>query len=801
MRLALRSLWKTPSFSVVAILALALGIGTNTAIFTAIDALLLRPLPFDRPETLVFIQENRQGRQPISVSYPNFRDWQAQTGSFLLMAARQGTSYTLLGYDQPQQIEGSNVTAELFPLLGVKPALGRTFQAGEDRPGAERVAVITYSFWQRMFNGSADVLGKQLNLDGELYSIIGVMPAGFRYPYTHLKGEIFTSLGRLSGELLNRGSRAGLYVLARLKPTASLQAARADMNTIAQRLQQQYPAANHGVEIDVDLLQERMVRGIRPALLLVLMVAVTFVMLIACANVASLLIARAASRRREMAIRAALGAGRRHLIRQLLTEGVALSFCGGVLGTLFAMVAVRGLAAITPSDTPRASEIAFNSHALLFTMAISAAAGIIFGLVPLWEAGRRDVCETIKRGSSGSSGTTRHRARSALVVAEVALSTTLLVGAGLLLSSFSRLTHTSAGLQPEHVTALTLSLPDTAYVAPAARVAFGEQLVERVQSLPGVQFAGLVHPLPLSGFGNQIGVVPEGKVVSGPQDVTTVDYVRATPEYFRMLAIPVIAGRPFTRRDRDGAPPVCIVDEALARLYFPSESAVGKRLITNPLHGPRMAPFEIVGVVGHVKSYGVDQPSRVELYVPYSQSPSGGMTLLVKSALLPGAVVSAIRQELLQIDPNQPIANVVPMQQLVVETTAQQRLSAIVVSVFAGAALLLVAVGLYGVVSYSVTQRTREFGVRIALGASPTDVLALVIRQGAQMAAAGVVAGLAAAFVLTRHMSALLFGISALDPLTFSVVTLLLCAVAMVASYVPARHATHMDPAMTLRSE
>jgi putative ABC transport system permease protein len=504
MLLALRSLWKTPSFSVVALLSLALGIGANTAIFSVIDALLLRPLPFDRPETLVFIQENRQGRQPISVSYPNFRDWKAQTSSLERMAARQGTSYTLVGHGLPQQIEGSNVTAELFPLLGVKPVLGRTFLAEEDKPGAEPVVVITYGLWQRMFNGSAGALGEQLNLDGELHSIIGVMPAGFRYPYTHLKGEIFTSLGRLSGELLDRGSRAGLYILARLKPNASLQGARADLNTIAQRLRRQYPAANHGVGIDADLLQERMVRGIRPALLVV-MVAVSLVMLIACANVASLLLARAASRQREMAIRSALGAGRRHLIRQLLTEGVALSFCGGVLGTLFATASVRGLAAITPSDTPRVSEIAFNGRALLFTLAISAAAGILFGLVPLWEAGRRDLYETIKRAAAGASGAARQRARSALVIAEVALSTALLIGVGLLLSSFTRLSHTSAGLQPEHVTALLLSVPETAYATPAARAAFGERLVGRVQSLPGVQFAGLVHPLPLSGFGNQIG--------------------------------------------------------------------------------------------------------------------------------------------------------------------------------------------------------------------------------------------------------------------------------------------------------
>jgi len=800
MRLALRSLWKTPSFSVVALLALALGIGANTAIFSVIDAILLRPLPFDRPQSLVFLQENRHGSQPISVSFPNFRDWQAQTGSLEMMAARQGTSYTLLGHGEAQQIEGSNVTAELFPLLGVKPILGRTFRADEDKPGSERVAVITFGCWQRVFNGAAEVLGEQLTLDGEPYSVIGVMPAGFRYPYTHLKGEVFTSLGRVSDQISDRGARAGVYVLGRLRPNATIDTVRAELNTIAKRLQQQYPAANHGVGVDADLLQERMVRGIRPALV-VLLVAVTFVMLIACGNVAGLLIARAASRRRELAIRAALGAGRRHLIRQLLAEGVVLSLCGGVLGTMFAALAVQGLAAITPSDTPRASEIAFDTRALLFTLAISLAAGILFGLVPLWEAGRRDVYETIKSGAAGSSGTVRQRARSVLVAVEMALSTALLVGAGLLLSSFTRLSHTSAGLQPENVTAFQLSLSDTAYATPAARAAFGEQLMERVQSLPGVQSIGLVHPLPLSGFGNQIGIVPAGKVVTGLQDVTTVDYIRATPDYFRAVEIRLAAGRTFTSRDREGAPPVCIVDQTLARQFFPNESAVGKRLISNPLHGAHSGTFEIVGVVGHVKSYGVDQPSRVEVYVPYAQSPSGGMTLMVKSALAPGALVPAIRQELRQIDANQPFSNVVPMTQVVAETTAQQRLSATVVSVFAGAALLLAAVGLYGVVSYSVTQRTREFGVRIALGASTRNVLGLVLRQGAVMAASGVCAGLVAAVLLTRRMSASLFGVSALDPLTFSAVTLLLGLVAIVASYVPARRATRVDPVTALRSE
>jgi predicted permease len=799
MRYAFRSLIKTPAFTVVALLALALGIGANTAIFSVVDALLLRPLPYDHADRLAFIWERRINREAISVSYPDFLDWQKQAHSFQSIAARRGNSYNLLGFDEPEQVEGSEITSELFPLLGIRPLLGRSFSAEEDRPGAPRVVVIAYSLWQRKFSGDRAVLGKEINLDGESFTIIGVMPAGFRYPYSHLKGEIYTSLGREADTMAERGAHPGIYAVARLKPGVPMEDARADLRNVAESIAKQYPASNRIITAEMDGLQDRMMRGIRPALL-VLLGAVGFVLLIACANVANLLLAKAAGRRQEIAIRVALGAARHHLIRQLLTESVMLAVAGAALGLLFASAGLRGLAMIVPPDTPRAAEIALNARALVFTMLIALGTGVLFGLIPALETTRRDVQDGLKEGSRRSSGSSRQpRVRAVLVVAQMALSLVLLIGAGLMLSSFLRLVNTSPGIQPANVMALQMSLPGAKYSRPELRAGFYRQLLDRTAILPGVRSVGLVSPLPLGGNGSQQGFAPEGKVVNGPQDVTTGDTVIVSPGYFQTMGVPLMKGRTFTERDGADAPLVCMVDETLAKIHFP-DGAVGRRLVIGAGHGHSRL-LEIVGVVGHVKSYGVDQPSRVEIYLPYAQVRNFSMTLVVKKEKPASAIVPAIRVAVRRIDPNQPISNVLTMEQVLADTTAQQRLSMILLAVFAATALLLAAVGLYGVVSYSVTQRMHEFGIRLALGARGDDIVAMVLKEAGRLAVVGVVIGLAAAFGLTRLMSSLLFGVGAADPLTFTMVPLVLAVVALAASYIPARRATRVSAVDALRCD
>jgi putative ABC transport system permease protein len=800
MRYALRSLIKSPAFTAVALMALILGIGTNTIVFSIVDAVLLRPLPYDHPERLLFVSENRRGRQPISVSYADFRDWQSQALSIESMAARRGETFTLLGKDEPEQIEGSEVTSQLFPLLGVRPAVGRTFLPDEDRPGAARVAVLSYSLWQRKFSGRTDVLGQQINLDGEAFTIVGVMPAGFRYPYSHLKGEIYTSLGRLADTMSERAGHPGIYVVGRLKPGVTFDKARSDLDTIARRLQQQYPESNRDIFVEADLLQERMIRGVRPALL-VLLAAVGLVLLIACANVANLLLAKALSRRHEIAIRIALGAGRRNLAGQLLSEGLTLSMLGALFGVAFAFAAIRWLGAILPDSIPHVTEVAVNARVLLFTFSISVLTGLVFGLVPLLEAGRRNLTERINSGSRSNTSDARHRhTRSAMVIAEIALSVLLLIGAGLMISSFTRLANTSPGISPADVLAVQLTLPESKYSNPDQRAGFTDQLLARIKGLPGVQFAGAVQPLPLGGSGNQVGIARAGKTVRGVQDVTTADFTRAAPDYFRAIGIPVLSGRSFDEHDRSGAPLVCIIDEHLAQSEFPEQDPIGRVLIMNPLHGAH-ATLEIVGVVGHVKSYGVDQPSRVELYVPYAQNPGFSMAVMVKSPGGSPALVPAIREELKRIDPNQPISNVVSMDQVVAETTSQQRLSTLLLAAFAATALLLTAIGLYGVVSYWTTERTREFGIRLALGAREADVIELVLRQSAILGGIGVVVGLLAACGLTRMISSLLFGVSPFDPTTFIAAPAILLLVSLVAGVIPARRAMRVDPAIALRGD
>ncbi len=811
LRFAARTLAKTPAFTVIAVLALALGIGVNTAIFSVVDAVMLRPLPYAFPERMVFLQENSASLEGMSVAFPNYLDWKAQNQVFEYVAARQSTSYNLTSSasdsSEPERVEGSNVTGNLFPLLGVSPVLGRTFTGAEDLPGAPRVVVLNYGFWQRRFDRDRNVLGKILNLDGQPYTIIGVMPQGFRFPLTHLKGELWTSLGRFAAEPnFERGNHPGIYCVARMKPAIVLEKARADMDTVAHRLEAQYPDTNKGHRVGVYFLHERIVRDIRPAMLIVTG-AVWFVLLIACANVANLLLARAAGRHQEIAIRTALGAGRGQLIRQLLTESTLLSLAGGLLGFFFALWGVRLLVTVLPPNLPRLSTITVDARILLFTVALSLLTGLLFGVVPAWQVSRQGVSGVLKESSRSSGDIRRQRTRSGLMIAEIALSLVLLIGAGLMMKSFFKLSQTTPGFNAAGTVTMEIGLPTSKYKDPQQWTAFFSGVLEQVQAIPGVRSAGTIQPLPMGGGGWQTSFTYEGRQAPAGEEFILTDIARVSPDYFSAMGVPLRKGRAFTAMDRDGSAKVAIVDESLANLYFPGENPIGKKIRLPEGHGmdghsEQIIWREVVGVVAHVKNYGIDNESRVEVFLPVLQSPQPFRVLVVRTDTgNPASVAGAVRNAVYRMDPNQPVYNVVTMEELVANSLTAKRVALLLLGIFAVAALALSAVGLYGVISYSVTQRTQEIGIRMALGASAGDVLGMVLRQGMTLVAAGVAAGLLTAFGLTRLMSKLLFGVSATDPVTMVAVSLVLAVVAVVASFIPARRATRVDPIVALRYE
>ncbi|HSO76107.1 MAG TPA: ABC transporter permease [Blastocatellia bacterium] len=797
---AFRMLYKNRGFTAVALLALALGIGANTAIFSVVNSVLLRPLPYRDPQRLIMVFQNYQqrgGPEREWASPADFRDFRDQAGSFENVAALLGWQPTLTGRDEPEDLQGAAVSHDTFAMLGVEPVLGRGFAADEDRAGAERVVVLSHELWQRRFASDPLIIGKNLTLAGESFTVIGVMPSRFSFPIltgTEIWRTVTPVLAAQPG--CDRGCVI-LRLIARLKTGVTLDAARAEMNAINQQMAERYPDTNKGVGSTLVTLHEQLVGDVRPAML-VLLSAVALVLLIACANVANLLLARAAAREKEVAIRAALGATRARLIRQHLTESLLLAVLGGAFGLLMAFWMVDLLVSFAPDGTPRLDEIAIDKSVLAFTFGVAVLTGLIFGLAPAVLSSRTNFNNALKEGGRDTSATSRgNRVRSALVVSEVALALMLLVGAGLLIKSFVNLQRVDPGFNPRSVLRADVILPRTRYPDRNQPAAFYKQLLDRVTAMPGVQAAGAVSTMPLGGGGTDSDFGIEGRPPAEPGKPQVAWFSSATPDYFRAMGIRLLRGREFLESDNAAAPRVAVISEAMAQRYFPDEDPLGKRLV----FGGGKDLREIVGIISDIKFFGLNKDARPSMYFPHAQTPSRGMSLLVRTEGAPMTLAAAIRAQVSELDRDLAVSNVMTMEELVAGSLAEPRFTLLLLGVFAAVAMLLSAIGVYGVVSYSVTQRSHEIGVRMALGAQMRDVLKLVVTEGMTLVMAGVAIGLAAAFALTRVMESLLFGVSATDFTTFAFTSLCLAIVALGACFVPARRATKVDPMVALRYE
>ena len=814
-RYGARMLLKNPGITFVVILALALGIGANTAIFSVVNAVLLRPLPYDQSDRLLFLNEKSPVLDEMSISYPNFADWRSQNHVFEKIGVYNRNSYNLTGYGEAERILTAQVSADLFSVLRVNAAIGRLFTNEEDKPGANPVAVLGYNLWQRRFGGQSSILNQALTFNGKSYTVIGVMPQGFQYPS---RVDMWVPVGQLSGDAnwQQRGNHPGLYAVARLKPGATLAQAEADMESIAVNLEHQYPDNNSGNRVRIRPLLEIFVSDVRGTLW-VLFGAVAFVLLIACANIANLLLARAKARQKEMAIRAAMGAGRWRIVRQLLTESILLALVGGSLGLLVARWGIQLILYISPDAIPRWREINLDWKVLAFTIGVSLLTGILFGLVPALQAGEVDVNETLKETGRGTSG--RHWLRSSLVVVEVATTLVLLIGAGLMIRSFYRLQKVDPGFSYGHLTSFTVSVPQKKYPNIEQREAFFKQLLQNARGLPGVEGTAAASGLPLGNNGWQTSFTVEGQPPPPRDQIPLMEACLVTPDYFRVMNIPLKRGRYFTEQDdrsflagKDlskldedqrtmAGVNAIIIDEQFARRYWPNEDAVGKRIRLGGTD-PKAPVLTVLGVVGRVKMEGLNQDSnRVQGYFPFAQMPFSGMTVITKTSADPNQLIAALREQVKAVDPDQPIYNIRTMDEIRSESVAPERLNLTLLSLFAGIALVLAVVGIYGVMSYTVTQRTHEIGIRMAIGAQPRDVFKMVIGQGMMLALMGVAFGLVGAFALTRLMATMLFGIEPTDPATFASISVLLTCVALVACYIPGRRATKVDPVVSLRYE
>ena len=803
-RFAARTLLKSPAFTLVAVATLALGIGANTAIFSVINAILLRPLPYPQAERLVFLTEWSEQVPNMSFSVANLKDVRDQSTVFESIVGYNGTNFILSSAGaagaggEAERVSGRQVTSGMFATLGKQPILGRAFTAEEEKAGAAGVALLSEGFWERRFGRDPGVVGRMLVLSGDTFTVIGVMPKSMHSSWRNT--EVFTPLLRLEDRIggeNNRGNHPGIYVVGRMKPQITVEQARAEVKTIAAQLAERYPNSNAKQSMTLEPLHEAVVGDMRPALML-LLGAVAFVLLIACANVANLLLARAADRQREIAVRLALGARRGRVLRQLLTESVLLSLLGAVAGVLVGYLGLEALLASLPGNVPRADEVRIDVAVLALTAALAVVTGLAFGIVPAWRALSTKLHEPLKEAGRGSVGPGQHRVRNTLVIAEVSMALVLLVGAGLMLRSFYRVLHADAGFSSEGRVIANVALPQTGYSEPAKRAALFERVLAELESQPGVKAAAATLPL-LGGW--QSGFNIDGKPEPPPGQRPSADIARVSPDYFAVMGVRVLQGRVFDERDREEAPRVCIVDETFAKTHFPGQSPLGKRVKFGALADPQNPWMEIVGQVAHVKNYGVDEESRVELYMPFLQSTGSGFTLVVRTDNAPGVAAAGLRTAMRAASPDIPLYQVRALDELVAERSAERRLAAQLIGVFATVALVLAAVGIYGVMSYAVAQRTQEIGIRMALGAGEVNILQMVMKNGAALALAGVAIGLLAAFLLARLISSLLFQTSASDPPTFSIVPLLLLAVALLASYLPARRAARVDPMVALRYE
>jgi putative ABC transport system permease protein len=805
LRFATRMLGKNPAFTAVAILTLALGIGANAALFSVVDAVMLRPLPFYQPARLVAVHATNIQRNDASgeVSYPVFLDWRSQTQSFDSMSAWNLSHFTYTGAGQAENLVGVVASANLFSTLGVSPVLGRAFSADEDQPNSGGLPVVlSYELWRSHFGADSSAVGRAITLEGHSFNVIGVMPAGFEFPVQGEAVQLWTTIANdMGGKTPMTAQRGAAYleVLARLKPRISIARAQAELLGIQQRLNNQYPENRpRGIRINPEL--NEIVGEMRDALLL-LFVAVGFVLLIACANVANLLLARATSRSKEIAIRSALGASRGALIRQLLTESVLLSLCGASLGLVLANWAIRALVRLAPEGLPRVGEIGLDLRVLGFTMLVAAATGILFGLAPALQVSRRRLSQRLEEGGRGGSEGVHHgRVRSSLVATEVALAMVLLVGAGLLLRSLSQLRQVNPGFAADHVVTFAISLSNR-YSHPQ-RVEFCQQLLERIRALSGVRAASAIFGLPLQ---NQVGIGTSFDIEGRPVPKSERPQTGFRPialDYFHTMAIPLVKGRDFTLHDDAGSTPVVIVNQTLAQRFFPGEDAIGKRIQPGVSIGEGEAPIrQIVGVVGDVKSASLRAPVEPEVYVPHAQGAIGYMHIVVRTDWPSASLIPALRSEVAALDKELPLLNVKSLDDYMDASIAAPRFVTALLGVFAGLAFVLTATGLYAVISYSVAQRTREMGIRIALGAQPGTILRMVLAQGVRLSLIGVVGGVVASLAVARVLRSLLYGVTPTDLVTFATATALLVALSLLASYIPAWRATKIDPMQTLSQE
>lgn len=796
LRIGLRSLIRSPGFAAVAILCLALGIGANAALFSVLNAVLLRPLPFHEPDRLVRIfEEFGEGGQG-SVSVPNFRDWAEQNTGFEQIAAYQMGSRNLQSTGDPERIRAVEATANLFSLLGARPLLGRAFTPGVDEPGKAKVAVVSEELWQTRLGGNTSLVGSTIRLDGTPYTVIGVMPASFDFPAGGDSTDVWV-LFEPTPEVANARGSHFLAVIGRLKPGMTLEQATAQLVTVAAEIEKDYPAEQTGRSVIVQPLRETMVGRVRPALL-ILFGAVGLVLLIACANVANLLLARAAVRQREVAIRLALGANRARLIRQFLLESLVLSFVGAALGLLLARWSLDALAPLAEGALPVFKEFPLDGRVFGFLLAVAVLSGIAFGIVPALQTSRGDVRDSLAETGGKTTGSNRQQLfRSTLVVLEIAVSLILLVSAGLLLRGFLALSRTEPGLIAENV--LTAHLPVPVAQLEGSTPRLFRPVLEKIRAIPGVRSAAVISMLPIQNAWTNGGFAIEGRPDPQPGQEPLAEFRVASPGFFRSLGIPVLRGRDFTESDGESGPGVVIINEALARKHFPGGDPLGQWL---RLGGDS---FAIVGIAGSVRQAGLDYDPLSEIYFPYAAADVTGLlgdaVLVIRTTVPPESITDRVRSALASVDPGLPLYNVLTMKQVIDESLAGRRLNLWLLTIFAGIALVLSAAGLYGVISYLVAQRTREIGVRIALGAQKQDVIGLVMRQAARLTGAGLLLGLFGAFAFTRVLESLLYGVSARDPLTYAALAAVLATVALLATWLPARRASRVDPILAIRAE
>jgi predicted permease len=814
-RYGIRQLIKHPAFTIIAVLTLALGIGANTAIFSVVNAVLLKPLPFPEPDQLIAVgmtDSRQKGQTDLnSLSYPDFFDFRDQNRTLASSAVYRDQSFALTGEEGATSVHGAKVSAEFFDVLGIKPKMGRAFVRDDEQGGGGAggfKVIISDEFWKKQFGADPNVIGHTVTLDRRPHTVIGVMPTGFQFPIQNDPIDFYVSIAQDAAnpdgsqpQTKQRGSHS-LQAVARLKPYATVAQANSDLSTIAEALAKQYPDSNTHFGVLAKPLREDMIGDVRTALY-ILFGAVVCVLLIANANVANLLLARASARGKEIALRAAMGASRFRIIRQLLTESVLLAGLGGLFGLLLAQWGTEALVKTVPKNIPRISNIQLDASVLIFTLFVSLVTGVVFGLVPAWQASHVDLNSSLKSGSrTGSAGEGKGRVRNALIMAEVALALVLLISAGLLIQSFARLGQVQSGVRTERLLTARVSLPDVAYPKNENVIAFYDQFLTRVRAIPGVESASTIVPLPLSGsnmvtsFDIQERPLPEGQRPGAPVRIIATDY-------FKTMGIPVRQGRIFDERDRLDSAPVVIVNERFAQKYFPGENVIGKRIqpgFSADDSGEKIR--EIVGVVGNVKHLSLKNEDSPEMYLPRTQIPFGIMSIVIRTSVSnPNAITNSLRKELAAMDATIPLTSVRVFEEYISRSLARPRFNTLLLSIFAGTALVLTAIGIYGVLAYSVAQRTSEIGIRIALGAGKSSIFRLIVGQAMTLVGISLVLGVAGAFAATRLLSSLLFGVGASDPVTFIGIVVLVSVVAFIAAWVPARRATRVDPIIALRTE